>query len=206
MRKLLVFFLIIFVSCQATKNLSNFSLNNKYLTFDKVRLHFDSNTIGEISLKGYISIVRDSLICFKFFGPFSYEVVSGLYSSNFSFFDNYNHRSFPDILMLIFQKSGIILDRNVLEFMLTSDLSAFISELEKLNQVNLRVERIEKKSLNEILIFNDVRNSLLKIQFMMKNSFLDKLSIIYKEDVDHWRVDLNVLEVTNNPKNCNFKF
>ncbi|HEY4787391.1 MAG TPA: hypothetical protein VIH57_15135 [Bacteroidales bacterium] len=202
MKGFFVLFMISLVACHSTRNISNFSWEAHQLTYDKVKVTISGSRTGTNVIKGYISMVKDSVICFKFYGPLSYPLFSGVYSSVFQLKDDYNNVRYGNAAEFIFQKFGFSIDRTSLEFLLEGKVEEFANRIKMLNTHNLKTEI----NNNTILFHIFETNGLLQFDFKFRKAMLSEIYVAYKDKLTQWTTDIDFLSVSNLSKTCNFRF
>lgn len=206
MGKWIIVLCITFSACSGTKNISTFSPNDKHIDFEKTKIKLNSKTFGNITLKGYIYLVKDSLICFKFYGPFSYEVISGLYIDTFKIFDHFNKVKYANVENTIFSQAGVTINRQTLQFLLLGNVGEMKTELLKLNKSIFRIESNISSKKCELLIFIDSEQKFLKFKFLLVNQIPKSVLISYKDPLTNWSANIQNVNITNHSKKCNFGF
>jgi hypothetical protein len=202
MKGFLVLFMISLAACHSTRNISNFSWAARQLTYDKVKVTISGSRTRTNVIKGYISLVKDSVICFKFYGPLSLPLFSGVYSSAFQLKDDYNNVRYGNAADFIFQKFGFSIDRASLEFLLEGKVEEFANRIKMLNAHNLTTEI----NNNTILFHIFETNGLLQFDFKFRKAMLSEISVAYKDKLTQWTTDIDFLSVSNLSKTCNFRF
>lgn len=200
------FIVLFFVSCSSSKVAPNFSMLERTITFDKTKISINSKSFGSITLKGYISLIKDSLLCFKFYGPLAYDVLSGVYSDTFKVMDNFNKIKYSTFDTHIFQLSGIVINRNVLEFLMLGKVLEVKREILKLNSNNIQIELNNGPYKRLLMISNTVDHKLYQIQCNLKNQIPASVVIYYKDDLTSWSAEIQNIYITNLTKKCNFGF
>jgi hypothetical protein len=204
--KRLIILLLLFSSCVASRNFENVSLNGRYLTYKQVKLKLSTKTFGNVTLKGYISLTLDSSFCFRFYGPFSLEVVSGLFDSEFKVVDHVNNVKHDDALKQLQAKTGIVLNRRVFESLLEGKLGEVKQELENLNGSVLKYRLDDNKPSKELVIQSVARASQFILQCKYSGSIPRLIWIEYNDAIEKWSVQLDVINAGNDRKRCNFDF
>ncbi|MDP4207482.1 MAG: hypothetical protein Q8928_01580 [Bacteroidota bacterium] len=208
MPKFTVIFLltILFLSSCAIKTNYIFSANDKYVTYDKVKIKVNSQKLGKVTLKGYISIVKDSSICFKFWGPLGIEVVSGRLDQRFVLKDHFNDIFHADALQELIDKTGIVFTKRCVENILLAKIDSLKTDLTTLNN-NVITLNDNQRWMNRMLSVENIpRKNLMQFSFNIKSQLLNKVSVIYSDENDHWSVEIQVLNISGQQKRCNFDF
>jgi hypothetical protein len=194
---------LILVSCKSTKFATNFSFDEKPVTYEKVKIAIKSQSFGNITLNGYISIIKDSLICFKFYGPFSIDVVSGVYTENFKVWDNYNKILYPDFDQHLQQISGLMINRKMLEYLLLGRVSDLQDEVLNVNSENYTISSNVGRTL---VLSNAAGEKVYRIAFTIKNQIPSSILISYKDTSTSWSANIQNIYISNLTKKCNFGF
>ena len=205
MRWILIIGLLI-SSCVASHNLESVSFNQPYLTYKQVKVKLSTKAFGDVTLKGFISMTHDSSFCFKFYGPLSMEVVSGLFDDEFRIMDHVNNIAHKNALEELQKKTGIVLNRRIFEFLLVGKLGEVKNELETLNGSLLKFQLNDDKSVNELVIQNIARACKLSIECKYSGIIPQKIWIAYNDPSDKWSLRLEVISANNDRKRCNFDF
>jgi hypothetical protein len=208
MSKFIVIFLltILLLSSCAIKPNYNFSVNDKYLTYDKVKIKVNSQKLGKVTLKGYISIVKDSSICFKFWGPLGIEVVSGRLDQRFVLKDHFNDVFHEDALQELIDKTGIVFTKRCIENILLANIDSLKMNLATLNNNVITLNDNQRWTNRMLTIENIPRKNSMQFSFNLKSQLLNKVSVIYRDEIDHWSVEIQVLNISGQQKRCNFDF
>jgi len=93
MVKKLFILTLILCACSGINKLPEVSLNEKFVTLDKVKVIVNSQNYGKITLKGNVSIIRDSLLCFSLNGPVWFKALSGKLENHFALKDYFNDKA-----------------------------------------------------------------------------------------------------------------
>ena len=134
-------FVIFFAACSSLKVAESVSVNNKYFTIEKVKVKVKTTMNQSITLNGYISIVHDSSICFKFYGPLGMKAISGLFTPDAcKIHDYFNKIYYDNIITLLTEKTGIIVNAAFFESILYGNLEKAQIILSDLN-INLIIAK-----------------------------------------------------------------
>jgi hypothetical protein len=206
MGRVFIIFGFLMYSCGALNKVPEVSLNGKYVSLDKVKVRISSGNFGNIALKGYISVVHDSLLCFNFNGPLGFKVLSGKFGEQFVVKDYYNDRLYNDVLKELILKSGIIFNKACIENVILSQVDSLSLQLKKLNAsaIEVKTEDLGKKST--LTLLNPVKSNLFKFEFFLKKKMPREINIFYKGSNDEWEVKIEVISLSNLKKKCNFGF
>ena len=180
------------------------SLNSKYVVLDKVKMKISSANYGNIVLKGYISIVHDSVLCFNLNGPLGLKVLSGKFSEQFIVKDYYNDRLYTDVLKEMILKSGITFNKICLENIILSRVDSLSSQLKRLNANIVEVKAEEYVKKRTLTIVNPVKNNSFKFDFILKRKLPHEINIFYQGYNENWEVKIEVISISNQEKKCNF--
>jgi len=204
MMKYILFGLCLLLSsCVGSKFVEKASMDAEYISFTKVRAKVKSSKLGNLSCKGYIYLRRDTSLCFKFFGPLSYELLNGEFKHEFKIYDCYNKRLYDDVLELLKKKEGIIVNLKVVEDLLLANSKEFTKELLSLNEPYLQLDTIRKKGEVIIMVDNCVKYKVT----IVKRGLLPKTIVIEnKDEFDNYTIYLEFLSISNERKKCNFNF
>jgi hypothetical protein len=194
---------LILVSCKSTKFAVNFSLLNKPITYEKTKIAIASKTFGNITLSGYISIIQDSILCFKFYGPFSMDVVSGVYSDRFKVRDNYNKILYTDFDQHIYSISGLFINKKIIESLLLGKVSDLQKEILKVNSENFTINNSGGRT---IILSNTSGDKIYRIEYTLKNQLPSSVLISYKDTFTSWSANIQNFYISNLTKKCNFGF
>jgi len=204
-RSCIILSLFLIASCASPRMVQEISLNNQSLSFTKVRLKINSNDYNGIVLKGYIYSLKDSSICFKFYGPLSIELLRGTVSRDFKVYDNFNKRLYNDVFGLIKQKSGFEINLSILQALLIADLEECKSRLLKINRDMLKIDSVNCKQ-DELLINGLVSNDNYSIKFIKKHLLPSKIEIKYTGISERYTIVIELFAISNERKSCNFQF
>ncbi len=193
-------------SCAAIHKVPEVSLSGKYVSLDKVKVRINSGNLGNIALKGYISVVHDSLLCFSFNGPLGFKILSGRFGEQFVVKDYYNDRLYNDILKELILKSGIIFNKACIENVILSKADSLSFQLKKLNGNVIEVRTSEIGRERTLTILNPVKSNLFKFEFLLKKKMPREINIHYKGYDEDWEVKIEVISLSNLEKKCNFGF
>jgi hypothetical protein len=206
MGRTFIIFIFLMYSCSVMHKIPEVSLNGKYVTFDKVKARISSVNYGNITLKGYISIVRDSLLCFNFNGPLGIKGLSGKFCEQFIVKDYYNDRLYSDVLKELILKSGVIFNKVCIENIIFSRLDSLSLQLKKLNGNVIEVNVEELKKRPSLTISNLVKNNSIKFEFFLKRKIPREINIFYNDNKENWEIKIEVISISNQEKKCNFGF
>ena len=195
---------ILLISCRSSHKVINFSLSNKYVSLNKVKVKIGLKAFESLTLRGNINIVEDSLICFGFWGPLGLKVISGQYGDKFRIVDHYNGNEFPDVRVKLINKSGILFNRKVVEEILRAELDSLSVSLTELNKEILQIGYESKGSKKNFSIVNKIRKSELNLEYSFKRSLLKSIKLRYKDSFESWNVIIEIIDITNEKKKCNF--
>lgn len=196
-----LFFSFFFVGCKGPAKLVNFSFNDKYVTFDKVKVSLDKN----IGLRGYVTIVRDSFICFKFYGPLGYGIVGGRLASTFQIIDYFNNKNIDDAISQISGKSGVVINRKVIEDILLFNTDSLKETLLQLNPRDLSMEVLERSKGKRVVIKHAITKGEFILDYLWKTNLPKEIKIRYADLSDQWSVQIDIISVSNLSKKCNFE-
>lgn len=97
MKAILIIFVFIFYCFGCSTSHAIFSSYSDFNNYDKVKLHASFNN-QELDLKGFLFLdKRDSVFCFKFWGPLGIEAFKGSFHKSLTVFDLYNNQEYSDI-------------------------------------------------------------------------------------------------------------
>jgi hypothetical protein len=195
---------ILLISCRSSQKVINFSLSNKYVSLNKVKVKIGLKAFESLTLRGNISIVEDSLICFGFWGPLGLKVISGHYDDKFRIVDHYNGNDFPDVISKLSNTSGIVFNRKIVEEILRAELDSLSVSLTELNKEMLQIGYELKGSKKNFSIVNKIRKSELNLEYSFKQSLLKSIKLSYKDSFESWNVIIEIIDITNEKKKCNF--
>lgn len=197
-------FVLVFVTtaCATVKVKEPVSLASAYITYSKVKAKVRLPQGNEYSCKGYIAITRDSLICFRFFGPLSYEVVNGRIDRDFKVYDCINKRLFDNGFDLVKEKIGLSMNRLAWEDLLLTNFSGLKERLLQLNTLNLQIDSTTKQKR---LMIDDNRFQC-KITASLSGQLPKKIVIESKDNVGKYTIELDFLLISNDKRKCNFTY
>jgi len=203
-RSIIILNIFLLASCAGPRLVRKVSLNDQSISFTKVKLKITSNDYS-IALKGYIYSLKDSSICFKFFGPLSIELMRGIVRSDFKVYDSFNKRLYSDVFNLIKQKYGFELNLSILQSLLISDLQECKSLLQKINSNKLKIDTLNCKR-DELLIKSLINKDYYSIKFIKKQLLPSKIEIKYNGQNDRYNIVIQLISISNERKTCNFQF
>jgi hypothetical protein len=205
MRRFYLFvFTIFLISCVGGRFTETASFKDSHLSFSKVKLKMSSSSLGSINMKGYIYFVKDSLLCFKFFGPFSFELFSGRFDKVFTVYDAYNKRRYDDILNQILTKEGIAINLRVLQDLFSANQDSLQRTLQLLNKGRLEFETGRK--VNQMIIKNSSKHVEYQITWKKKHNLPTRLFILYRDSIETSSLDFEFVSISNDERKCNFEF
>jgi hypothetical protein len=182
----------------------NISFADKYVNLNKVKVKIGLKAFENLTLRGNVIIVEDSLICFGFWGPLGLKAISGQYSDKFKLIDHYNGNEFPDVMGKLINKSGIVFNRKVVEEILRVELDSLSKSLTELNKEILQINYESKGNKKNFSIINKVRKSELNIEYTYRKSFPKYIKLSYKDSFECWNVIIEIIDISNEKKKCNF--
>ena len=203
MGRWIIFFCFFFYSCAGVKTSFNFSSIDKHITFEKINVKFKSQPFGNIHLKGYIILCKDSLICFKFFGPLSMEVFSGVYLDTFKVYDRYNDVVYKNAESKIFSQTDIAINRQVIEFMLLGKIELLTQELMRINSPGMKFKQEIKDNKLKCITVDDLGKHF-SIKFSLKSDIPGSIYLAFKDTYNEWECSIENISITNRIKKCNF--
>jgi hypothetical protein len=198
-------FILVFIvlGCNASRKFGDVDFSSRSILYDKVKVKVSTKTLGDLTLRGYINIYRDSFFCFKFYGPLAYELVSGYCKDKFFAYDHFNDVTHTDVLNELSRATGIVFNRNIFEELLAGNLTDLVKEIKDLNGTVLD---ISTNHLTHSVVFtNTARNSLLSLLVNYRNLIPKEIELKYDGPVDKWTVKIAVLHVSNEQRRCNFE-
>jgi len=204
MRKLIILSILL-ISCINLHKIPNISLTNKYVTYNKVKIKIESKSFDNITLRGFINIIQDSLICFGFWGPLGYKVLSGDYGERFGLKDYHNNRNNSDVLTEIYNKSGIYFNRVCIENLLLARVDSLIQSLNVLNKGVIKLEKHLNKKCQLLTIMKGDRKSCYKLEFFYSNAIPRIIKISYNDLQDQWVAQIEIISISNEKKACDLK-
>jgi hypothetical protein len=206
MVKKLFILTLILCACSGINKLPEVSLNEKFVTLDKVKVIVNSQNYGKITLKGNVSIIRDSLLCFSLNGPVGFKALSGKLENHFALKDYFNDKLYNDIFEELQRKSGLVMNRNCFEYLLLGEVDNLHALMLNLNHegINIKIEKSGRKQI--FILAKDKLNIEYRFEFSFKRKVLHELGIFYKDSKESWQVYIDIISVSNRQKKCNFVF
>jgi len=201
-RLYLYFFLILTVSCGHLRQIEKQCINGSSIYFSKVKVTFNSNENRLLTLRGYISILKDSLICFKFFGPLSYEVLSGYIDKNqYRIFDSYNKKLYSSYDSTFSQFNMVRFNEGLFESFILGKRSDFVDYSYSLNKGTI----IDTTRLfNNELSISDGSNRL-KIKWSRNSFRVTSIDLKYSGGGSYF-IKIDLIAVSRERKDCKFRF
>jgi hypothetical protein len=204
MVKYIVFGLFLLLnSCVSSKLVEKASVDAEYISFTKVKVKVKSSKLGNLTCKGYIYLRKDTSLCFKFFGPLSYELINGEFKHEFKIYDCYNKRLYGNVLELLKKRDGIIINLKVVENLLLANSLGFTKELLSLNEPYMELDTMGKKGEVVIKINKSVK---YQIRTVRRSLFPKTIVIECKDEFDNYSIYLEFLAISNERKKCTFNF
>jgi hypothetical protein len=196
---LVSFIFILFNSCFHSKLLTK-TIEPDYLNYDKIKVAINFNN-ESFKLKGYINLIKDSDLCFRFWGFMGYDVCKGHFSDSFYLDDLINNKSYNNYKPNIENSIGLIIDKKVLISMLYGNIQSFSKFFVDLNSGILSISEITN---NSVTFYNSVSKGKIYINYKFKSGVLK--NIYLKSDLNGNKLVLNfdIIEISNFRKLCNF--
>ncbi len=205
MTRKLIILSILLVSCINLHKIPSISLSNKYVTYNKVKVKIESKSFDNIILRGYINIIQDSVLCFGFWGPLGYKVLSGDYGERFRLIDYHNKRDNSGVLTEIYNKSGLYFNRVCIENLLLARVDSLILSLNELNKGVIKLEKRLNKKCQILTIIKGDRKSCYKLEFFYKKAIPKIIKISYNDLQDQWVAQIEIISISNDKKACDLK-
>jgi hypothetical protein len=206
MTKWIAVFGVCLISCSPTRELKKVSFDSKYINYAKVKAKVNTNSYGNIRLKGHIYLVKDSLLYFKFYGPLSVEALSGVYQENFFVNDLYHNIKYTDVTKDIYIRTGIIFDRQVLQNLLVGDLILMKARLLQINDGYLRFDLGGSSRKPFLSIISDKGMGQLRISMTKsKTMLLSKIFLECTKCIENWSLTFEFVEISNEKRKLKFE-
>jgi hypothetical protein len=175
-----------------------------YLNYSKVKLKIVSSSFGNYTLKGFINFIKDTSVCFKFYGPLSIEAVEGRLERNLDVKDVYNDRMYSNLLTTIMERDGIRITLRDVQNLFYGNVSFFLDSIQVSNSRSLRIMKDSNLAKFTLVCLN---NKAKYAFIVKKNKTLVKdLVIDYFDGSDFITIDFKVLASNNERRKCNVRF
>lgn len=198
---ILVYFMLFQYSCIHTKYIqSDLPLNYKYINFDKVKITYQNNS-GLYSIKGYIRMKIDSVICFQFWGPLGYEVVKGKFTHNTFTVKTQNNLDFSK--EGIEKKLGVIINNKIVQNFLFGAKENFIKELTQKNPMILISENKLKNNNTTIQLDHPAIKKQILINYKQRNNSIKSICTTVKPETI--KISIQIFEISYINKINNFR-
>lgn len=193
----------VFFSCKTVKIQSS-PQDFTYLNYSKVKLKIVSSSFGNYTLKGFINFIKDTSVCFKFYGPLSIEAVEGRLERNLDVKDVYNDRMYSNLLTTIMERDGIRITLRDVQNLFYGNVSFFLDSIQVSNSRSLRIMKDSNLAKFTLVCLN---NKAKYAFIVKKNKTLVKdLVIDYFDGSDFITIDFKVLASNNERRKCNVRF
>lgn len=205
MKRLLILFLActFIVSCKTTQRVLS-PPDFTYLNFSKVKLKVGSSSFGSYSLKGFINFIKDTSVCFKFYGPLSIEALEGRFDKTLDIKDVYNDRIFTDLLATIYEKDGIRIGLKDVQNLFFGNVSGFLDSIMNSNLHSLSIEK--ESNLSRFTLVSKGSKATYTFKIKKRQLYIDELVIDYTNGRDLMTIDFKVLAFNNERRKCNVRF
>jgi hypothetical protein len=194
-----IFILLLLSSCVQSSKFTNVNLECKYLTFTKVKLRIEDE-IHNITLRGYISVVHDSLICFEMWGPLGYKVLDGQFNDQFIVKDYYNNMYRSDVLSSLINESGVIFNRSCIEDLIYFKIDSVKEKLERYNKGIITIEKKINGTKISLSLLNKAKRDMLKLILNQKKNDQKEIEIKYYGLNKKWLIKMQIISITNEKK------
>ena len=172
-------------------------LSGSIVAFDKVKITY-SDENNSFSLKGKISVIKDSVVLFKFYGPMGIEVLSGKMDSALVLKSKYADSMPINLIEKIQKDFGVIINRKMMEYLLSFNYNEFYQQLKENVKSNLDVSMsAQNKSRQKILLIDNDTNSSYMITFIKKERFPLQILIDYKCEDKFFKFYIGVYSLHN---------
>lgn len=190
-------------ACASVKVATTVQLNNRHILFNKVKVKIRLPQGNKYTCNGYISMVKDSLICFRFFGPLSYELVSGKIDQDLEVYDAINKQLYEDGFSLIRSKIGLNMSRGTLQALFLADFSTLKQELSLINPLKIQYDSTAK---SKTLIIEDGNSTHTRITASLVGQIPRRIVIESKDLTGMYTIELDFLLISNDKRKCNFNY
>ena len=193
----IIFLFLFLVSCSVGKIAVSEMLSGSIVAFDKVKITY-SDENNSFSLKGKISVIKDSVVLFKFYGPMGIEVLSGKMDSALVLKSKYADSMPINLIEKIQKDFGVIINRKMMEYLLSFNYNEFYQQLKENVKSNLDVSMsAQNKSRQKILLIDNDTNSSYMITFIKKERFPLQILIDYKCEDKFFKFYIGVYSLHN---------
>ncbi len=176
----IIFLFIFLVSCTVGKIAVSEELSGSTVAFDRVKISYTDEN-NSVSLKGKITVFKDSVVLFKFFGPIGVEVLSGKIDSVLVIKSKYADNIQNNLIDRIQKDFGVRINRKMMEYLVLFKYTEFFQELKNNVKSNLKVTMsVQNNSRHIISIIENDTNSSYVITFVKKNKFPLQILVDYK--------------------------
>ena len=194
---------VVFFSCKTAKIQSS-SQDFTYLNYSKVKLKIVSSSFGNYTLKGFINFIKDTSVCFKFYGPLSIEAVEGRLERNLDVKDVYNDRMYSNLLKTIMERDGIRITLRDVQNLFYGNVSFFLDSIQVSNSRSLRIIKDSNLANFTFVCLNNKAKYAFKVKKI--KTLVKDLVIDYSNGTDFITIDFKVLASNNERRKCNVRF
>lgn len=195
--------LILASGCAGVKVNNNVFFNSSYIYYSKVKAKITLPSGNKYSTKGNIFLSRDTLICFRFFGPLSYEVVNGKIDTECKVYDCINQQLYDNGFKLIEEKVGLVMNREVVEDLLMAKFNELRTVLLSLNKISISIDSSGKQ---KELVIDDTRGRHCEITASIAGLIPKKIVIRTGDNAGESVIELDFLLISNDKRKCNFNY
>ncbi len=189
--------MVLLCGCAASKIATTTVFSGSKFTFDKVKFTYsDSST--EVTLKGRITVFRDSLVQFKFYGPVGVEVLSGKFDTALVLKSNYLSDNNIHLIETIKHDIGVDINGKFVELLLSFKTDQVFQEILQQRKSNFNVTLLQSTPVSKSisLVDSDTKSTYL-ITFVNCNKIPLRIIIERKAAVGFWKVLIEVYSLHN---------
>jgi hypothetical protein len=191
---------ILLFSCSKTKLLVS-SNSSPYLNYDKVKFTLTLNQ-SRNSFKGSVYILKDTSVCYRFWGPLGFELGYGSINKDFSFYDAVHNTSYKDLKSKMETITGLVMDKQILLYLLTGSVSSLSTEILKLNKEIISIKEINDHYLE---LHHNVSHSDIYFKYKFKGGYPVSILLKTNGNGNIFELKLEIIEISHDKKICRFK-
>lgn len=202
---ILMMFLPILNSCCLTQHSKSLDITSSYFSFTKVKLKIKSTSFGSIELRGFIRSVKDTVFCFKFFGPLSMEVLRGRIDTSFIAYDSYHKQLYENLFEVCANEYHLNLNLELIQNLLFGRIYNFEQEFARSNP-EWSFFNFDTSPKGSFKYINSTKGLEFSVNCSSTKGIPKELALIFKSDYGITTFKFTFISVTNEKTGCNFKF
>ena len=168
------------------------TMEGRHIQLDKVKMSISGfGVIGEA--KGYVHVVRDSSIHFKFWGPLGIEFAEGTFDHSFIVHSFITNTDYSNLLAYVENLLGLKVDRRCVENLLLGESNLFLENVRALN-AGMNSQRIKSFS-SGFVIFHPFKDNSMEVHYSYRSRFPYKISLVFKQGSSNMNIHITYLSV-----------